>query len=46
MLIYFILLEEEEGEGGGRRVPSLKKPPEPGVLTNVLYEGVPALPFY
>ena len=46
MLIYFILVEEEEGEGGDEEFPSLKKPPEPGVLKNVLYEGVPALPFY
>ena len=40
----FILLGEEVG--GDEGLPSLKKPPDPGVLKNVLYEGVPALPFY
>ena len=46
MLIYFILLEEEEGEGGDEGFPLWRSHQNRGLLTNVLYEGVPALPFY
>ena len=46
MLIYFILLGEEVGGGGTKGCLLWRSHQTRGALKNVLYEGVPALPFY